>query len=63
MTKGYLVWKQYKEIIHRTKIDIMMAEFRVMREKLHTNCKIVIWHKWRLYKRRKAIKAEKKKKK
>lgn len=63
MAKGYRVWKQYKEIVHRRKIDKMMAEFRVMRLKLHTNSVIIISHQWRLYQRRKAIKAEKKKKK
>lgn len=63
MTRGFRVWRQYKEVIHRRKIDKMMSEFKVMREKLHTNSKIVIWHQWRLFKRRKAIKAEKKKKK
>ena len=41
----------------------MMEEFRIKRIKLHTNSKIIIWHQWRLYKRRKAIKAEKKRKK
>jgi hypothetical protein len=40
----------------------MMVHFKKLKLKLHTNSKIVIWHQWRLYKRRKAAKAEKKKK-
>jgi hypothetical protein len=61
--KGFIVWKEYKEIFHRKIIDGMMAHFRVIRIALHTNSQIIIRHQWRLYKRRKAIKAEKKKKK
>jgi pSer/pThr/pTyr-binding forkhead associated (FHA) protein len=41
----------------------MMVHFRALRKKLHINSVIIIGHQWRLYARRKAIKAEKKKKK
>jgi hypothetical protein len=61
-TKGFLVHRKFKEKIHRIVIDKMMVYFRKLRIELHTNSKIIIWHAWRLYKRRKAAKAEKKKK-
>jgi len=39
----------------------MTKHFKAIKFKLHTNSQIIIRHAWRLYKRRKAIKAEKKK--
>ena len=57
-----MVFRKYKEVLHRKIIDSMMVYFRKLRIKLHTNSKIIIWHQWRLYLRRKAKKAEKKRK-
>jgi hypothetical protein len=43
-TKGYMVFKKYKEVLHRKVIDKMMVHFRALKIKLHTNSKIIIWH-------------------
>lgn len=58
--KGYMVSRQWKEPVHRAIIDRMMVYFRKIRLIQHTNSQIIIRFAFKIYKRRKAIKAEKK---
>ena len=52
--KGYKVHKEYKEIIHRDKIDSLMTHFRAMRILMQTTAQIKIRYYWKKYKIRKA---------
>lgn len=40
----------------------MKQHFKKLRIQLYINSKIIIWHQWRLYKRRKAAHEEKRRK-
>lgn len=59
--KGFLVHKRYKKQLHDNVIMRLSQHFREMKQKLHTDSQIKIRHAWRLYQRRKALEAARKK--
>ena len=61
--RGYGVYKQYRDVIHRLKVDRLYDHYLKMRKDELINAKIKIWWAWKLKRRRKLIKAAKKKKK
>ena len=61
--RGFLVYKDYKEDIHRMKVDKLYQKYLKMRKDELIDAKIKIWFAWKLLKRRRKIKAAKKKKK
>ena len=60
---GFLVYKEYREDIHRVKCDKLYQKYLKMRKDELIDAKIKIWWAWKLLRRRRAIKAAKKKKK
>ena len=59
--KGYVVYKEWKEIVHNQIIDSMAEHFRKIRIQLQTNSQIRIRYNWFKYKKEKQKKADEKK--
>ena len=52
--KGYKVHREYKEIIHKEKINKLMTHFRALKIEMQTNAQIKIRYHWFKYKKAKA---------
>ena len=61
--KGYKVHNEYREIIHRAKIDGLMNHYREIKKLMQTDSQIKIRYHWFKYKKRKAKRLAMEKKK
>lgn len=61
--KGYLIHKEWKQVMHESVINRLSAHFRELKLKLHTDSQIKIRFAWRLHQRRKQLKKAKRLKK
>ena len=51
--KGYKVYKVWKNLIHRYKIDKILNHFKNLKLQLYTDSQIKIRFAWKIYKRMK----------